>query len=207
MQEVISLFDRSRLVSLVGIGGIGKTRLAIHVAHSMSMDFFDGSLFVDLSSATPEHPFLESISEQLRESGQSEHFRFKDVSRSLHQKSILMVMDKCGSIEEEDAILIERLLNIAPHLRILTTSRQSLNLLGESIFTFRPSLFRRLPRRRWSNWSCRMPADCFWNEHHPYRFRRLRTRTRLLLERYAFIWTASRCQSNWRLLVLASCLY
>ncbi len=130
-----------RLVTLVGIGGIGKTRLATQIAINILEDFKDGVWLVELAKLT-EPDFLPQqvasvlgVSAQEAGEGQDE----TDVLvEFLNDKNLLVVLDNCEHLVEACATFTETLLKGCPHVKVLATSREDLRIPGETTFPVSP---------------------------------------------------------------------
>jgi predicted ATPase/DNA-binding SARP family transcriptional activator len=128
------LNENCRLLTLIGPGGVGKTRLALHVAAQQINNFKDGVYFVSL--AVPKAPNL--IPSVLAETFKYNFFEQKDpltmIIDYLREKNMLLVMDNFEHLLE-GAILFTKLLESAPGLKIIVTSRERLNLYNEWVYT------------------------------------------------------------------------
>lgn len=131
----------SRLVTLVGIGGIGKTRLATHVAWDALDIFPHGVWMVELASLT-EAGFLPQqvaslfgVSAQEAREGQDETVVLVDY---LKDKELLLVIDNCEHLVEACAKFADTLLKGCPHVKLLATSREDLRIPGETVFHVSP---------------------------------------------------------------------
>lgn len=125
--------EKSRLITLTGIGGSGKTRLALQAAIELLFDFADGVYFVPLAAVPSADSLLWTFAEHL-------NFRFDTQSEPLQQllnyfrqKSMLIVLDNFDHLIA-GAGLIEEILQAAPALKLIVTSRERLNLYGEVIY-------------------------------------------------------------------------
>jgi non-specific serine/threonine protein kinase len=136
--EVKQLLASSRLVTLTGVGGAGKTRLALRAAGSSSRDYSDGAWFVDLSEVEDPALLAESITAALglhdRRAGASQ----EALADYLIDKKVLLLLDNCDHLRDDCAVLAGALLRRAAGLRILTTSRQTLGVTGEHVFRVPP---------------------------------------------------------------------
>jgi non-specific serine/threonine protein kinase len=128
----------SRLLTLIGAGGVGKTRLARRVAQTVQGAFQDGVELVELG--TLENPDLlepaVAAALGLRDAAPDPMRLLVDY---LSTKRMLLILDNCEHLREACAELVDRLLRGAPRLRILATSRQTLGVYGEQVMTV-PSL-------------------------------------------------------------------
>jgi predicted ATPase/transcriptional regulator with XRE-family HTH domain len=126
-----------RLLTLVGPGGIGKTRLAIETASNMQDAFADGEYFVLLASVNASSFIVPMIADALG-------FTFQSASRLepktqlfgyLKEKQVLLLIDNLEQLLSEPGIeVLSELLANAPHVKLLATSRESLGLEGEWVF-------------------------------------------------------------------------
>jgi diguanylate cyclase (GGDEF)-like protein len=135
--QLDQLLDSRRLITLVGPGGVGKTRLAIEAAQARLEVYPDGVWFVALEALRLPELIAPAIARTLgfKESpGQS---LLETLKASLKHKSLLLVLDNFEQLLEGTPLLTE-LLEAAPELQILATSRERLNLLGEHVFPLQP---------------------------------------------------------------------
>jgi len=121
-----------RLVTLLGQGGMGKTRLAIH-AGEILMHAFDGTYFVALASLPNADSIPNAVADAVGYGMQTDGRNpAQQVSDYLREKSMLLIFDNFEQVLA-GANFISDLLRAAPHLKIMTTSRERLNLTGETI--------------------------------------------------------------------------
>jgi len=123
-----------RLVTLTGPGGVGKTRLALTAAAQLRADFADGVFFVALAPLTDPGAVVGAISQAL---GVREGNTAAALHTYLHDKHLLLLLDNCEHLPAA-APLISQVLDAAPHIKILTTSREALHLYGEHCFVVPP---------------------------------------------------------------------
>ena len=126
-----------RLVTLVGPGGVGKTRLAVEVAASLCKEHRDGAWLIDLAGVTePEGvaPAVAGALEAAASSLGSPHSPGSTVELILHHlagQSLIVVLDNCEHVIDRAAELAETLVGAVPGLRLIATSRQPLGVPGE----------------------------------------------------------------------------
>ncbi|MFV9503268.1 MAG: ATP-binding protein [Oscillochloridaceae bacterium umkhey_bin13] len=123
---------RTRLVSLVGPGGIGKTSLANQVILELAGSWSDGSLMVALSSATSAHEAANLIAVALGLSAPVGNHPLDILAATLSRRQMLLGLDNLEQISDA-AELVQALIHGAPQLRLLVTSRERLTVPGEQI--------------------------------------------------------------------------
>ncbi|WP_246365519.1 LuxR C-terminal-related transcriptional regulator [Nonomuraea rhodomycinica] len=131
--EVKRLLSASRAVTLTGVGGVGKTRLALRVGLDMARDFRSGVWFVELGGLESPDMLAQVVIEALEIRHQSAGSPLRVLTDFLADKSALIILDNCEHLVRESAVLAEALLRAAPDLRILATSREALGFAGERI--------------------------------------------------------------------------
>ncbi|WP_086827118.1 BTAD domain-containing putative transcriptional regulator [Allokutzneria sp. NRRL B-24872] len=135
--ELRALLDDSRLVTLTGPGGVGKTRLAIETARQLTKAFPDGVWLVELSALDRGVTELVSTVVGLRHDAPGPGLEQR-LASMLRTKRLLLVLDNCEHVIEAVAELTERLLRAAPDVRVLATSRQPLAAEGEAVWSVPP---------------------------------------------------------------------
>jgi predicted ATPase/DNA-binding CsgD family transcriptional regulator len=139
MAEVKALLASSRLLTLTGAGGSGKTRLALQVAIDLLKEFEQGVWWVELAALTDPLLVPQVVASALGVSEQSGRSLTDTLSNSLRSKKLLLVLDNCEHLVSACAQLAETLLHACPDLRMLATSREALNSAGETAWLV-PSL-------------------------------------------------------------------
>lgn len=135
-RELRRLLGDHRLVSIVGPGGIGKTRLAVQAASDFRKAFPDGVRFVEFASLRSEALLSQAICDRLGlETRDGPGSSPEDVLvEYLRTRRILLVLDNCEHLVEGIATLVSRLVHETSNLRIITTSREYLAIPGEYVF-------------------------------------------------------------------------
>ena len=135
--EVRRLLGRSRLVTLTGPGGVGKTRLARHLARGVRSAFPDGVFVVPLAELSQPDLVAPTVLFRLgvvRASGAD----VADMVGDLADRRLLLVLDNCEHLVESTAALVAALLRSCPQLVVLATSRSALQVEGEVIYPVPP---------------------------------------------------------------------
>lgn len=127
--EIRRLLSVSRLVTLTGVGGVGKTRLALRAAAEQRRAF-DAVWLVDLSTLADPALVAEAVAATMGVRDEP-GCPVDTLERVLASQRTLLVLDNCEHLCDACAALADRLLRAAPELRILATSRQSLGIIGE----------------------------------------------------------------------------
>ena len=136
--DVKQALAQSRLVTLVGPGGVGKTRLAVHTAEEVRRAFRDGAWFVDLSPLQDEDLLVSTVARALRLQSRSRAWGPAALARHLADLELLVVLDNCEHVRDACAVLVDALLRACPSLRVLATSRQPLEISGEHLVAVQP---------------------------------------------------------------------
>ncbi|TDX02639.1 LuxR C-terminal-related transcriptional regulator [Kribbella sp. VKM Ac-2566] len=131
------LLSSSRLLTLTGSGGVGKTRLALRMATEVRRTFADGVWFVELA-ALHDAGLLGLTLANALELSQVSANPTADLAEYLEDKHLLLVLDNCEQVAEACAVIVSKLLAAAPQLRILATSRHVLGVEGEQVLSVPP---------------------------------------------------------------------
>ncbi|MEV6823444.1 LuxR C-terminal-related transcriptional regulator [Amycolatopsis sp. NPDC051102] len=123
-----------RLVTAVGPGGVGKTRLALSVAGELTGRFADGVWYVDLVPVTEASMIAPAIAGTLGIGESRGHSATDHVLARLADRETLLVLDNCEHLADGVAVLLEQLLAGSPRLRVLATSRARLLVPFEWVF-------------------------------------------------------------------------
>ncbi|MEO7719561.1 MAG: tetratricopeptide repeat protein [Capsulimonas sp.] len=133
--DVLALLRRSRLATLTGPGGIGKTRLAIAVAEEAAQEFADGVFFVALDALSDGSQIAPQVASALGLREESGRTLMESVIDHLKPKRVLLVLDNCEHLLDASAQMTAQLLGACAGLRILATSREGLGVTGEAAWT------------------------------------------------------------------------
>jgi predicted ATPase/DNA-binding XRE family transcriptional regulator len=137
--EVLALTGSSRLVTLIGAGGAGKTRLALHVAAGQLGVPADGVWLVELALVTAEDDVGVAIAASLGIPLQLGRAAMDVLADALAPQEILIVLDNCEHLVSNCAKVADTVLRHCPKLRLIATSREPLSTAGETVFRV-PSL-------------------------------------------------------------------
>jgi predicted ATPase/DNA-binding CsgD family transcriptional regulator len=132
LAEIRRLLRESRLLTLIGPGGIGKTRLALKAAEQAAGGFRDGSFFVSLAPIASVEQITQAIAEAARFPISTSEDPQYQLLRYLRRKQMLITLDNFEHLLAGANILSE-ILHVAPGIKILVTSRERLKLQGETI--------------------------------------------------------------------------
>lgn len=136
--EVLStLLASRRFVSVVGPGGLGKTTVAVSVAHALLSDFGEAVYFVDLGAVNAPPLVPSAVAAVLGIFAQAND-PLPSLLAFLAGRRILLVIDNCEHVIDATASLTERLYSDAPQVHILTTSREALRAEGEHVHLLMP---------------------------------------------------------------------
>jgi predicted ATPase len=128
----------TRLLTLVGPGGVGKTRLALRLEAELSDRFVDGSWLVDLSSISDPTLLPQALCDVLGiQVHPGESWR-DELARVVRPRTLLLVLDNCEHLIASCADLVESLLQSCPRLSVLATSLQPLSAAGETTWRVPP---------------------------------------------------------------------
>jgi predicted ATPase/DNA-binding winged helix-turn-helix (wHTH) protein len=137
VSQIAAQLRSSRLLTIVGAGGIGKTTVAIAAAHALNDEFTGAVLFADLGMLADPHLVTTALASMLglpvgAGDAQASLIAF------LRDKRALLVLDTCEHLVEAVAVLASRLLGAAPDVYILATSREALQIEGERVYRLGP---------------------------------------------------------------------
>ncbi|MEO8752827.1 MAG: tetratricopeptide repeat protein [Casimicrobiaceae bacterium] len=139
IEYLTEILDRSRVVTCVGPGGIGKTKLALRVGRGVVVAGFpDGVWMVDLTSLADGQLVAQAIASALGVSDREGSPMIDALSTYLEHKKLLLILDNCEHLIAAVAMTCLTLLRHSPGLRILATSREPLGIVEERVFEVPP---------------------------------------------------------------------
>jgi predicted ATPase/DNA-binding SARP family transcriptional activator len=142
--EIASLAVRvveGRLVSLIGPGGVGKTRLSVELAHRVADRFDDGVVFCDLTTVpagATSAAIAEVVGAALRVESRAGVHPADRLAEVLRRSNLLLILDNCEHVLHGAADHVERILGATEHLTVLATSRERLAVDGEMLVPVGP---------------------------------------------------------------------
>jgi predicted ATPase/DNA-binding CsgD family transcriptional regulator len=136
--EIRKQLTTTRLVSLVGPGGVGKTRLALRAAGDLERGFADGAWIVELAEVRDAALVTNAVLAALDLRDLAATKPFSILVAYLQDKRLLLVMDNCEHLVEAAAKVVTDLLRAAPNLRVIATSREPLQVAGEQVIPLSP---------------------------------------------------------------------
>jgi predicted ATPase/class 3 adenylate cyclase len=136
--EVKEELQGHRLVTLTGSGGTGKTRLSLQVAADLLDHFDHGVWFIELAPLTDPELIPQTIVSAIGISEQQGKLPLEVLTEYLHDKQTLIVLDNCEHLISASAQVANTLLNAAPRLKVLASSREALGVRGEASYPVPP---------------------------------------------------------------------
>jgi predicted ATPase/DNA-binding CsgD family transcriptional regulator len=130
--------DGTSLLTLTGPAGVGKTRLAIAVAHDVGDRFADGVVFVDLAPLADPALLPATIAAALEVSADAERTLAEAIVAYLRPRQLLLVLDNCEHLLAAAAVLAPAFLAACPAVQVLATSRAPLHVRGERVLRVEP---------------------------------------------------------------------
>jgi predicted ATPase/DNA-binding winged helix-turn-helix (wHTH) protein len=128
-----AMLASSRLLSLTGAGGVGKTRLAVRLAQDVVNDFPDGVWLIELAPLAAPDLLAQTFATVVGVQEGPQRSARDALLDSLRHRALLLVVDNCEHILPACADLLEALLRVAPGVRVLATSREALGVSGETV--------------------------------------------------------------------------
>ena len=140
--EISAMVRRTRLVTLTGVGGVGKTRLALQVAAAVSPNFQGGSWQVQLASVLDASATGHAVAAVFGVTQQQGQTIEQSIVESLGGRQLLLILDNCEHLINEAAALSRAIIDRCPGVTLLATSREALTIEGEQIYPVAPLGFR-----------------------------------------------------------------
>ena len=134
LSELLALLARTRLLTLAGAGGAGKTRLALELAREAESAYEHGGAFVELAAVSDGRLVAGAVAAALDVGALPGRSTLEGVADFLAPRTLLLVLDNCEHVLLAAAQLADELLRAAPNLTILATSREPLRVAGEVVF-------------------------------------------------------------------------
>lgn len=132
--DVKTLLNTARLVTLLGAGGIGKTRLSLEAAADLLDDFPDGVWFVELAPLTDPRLVPQAVASVVRVTEEAGRPVSEALAKFVEDRGLLLVIDNCEHLVQACAELAAQLLRSGPKLRILASSREPFRIAAESTY-------------------------------------------------------------------------
>ena len=143
--QVRRLLEGTRLLTLTGTGGIGKTRLAVRVAEIALEEYADGSRLVELAALADPAMVPQAVAAAVGVREQPGRPLQQTLADALRPQRLLLVLDNCEHLVRPCAELADALLRACPNLRVLATSREVLRIAGETVWRVPPLGLAPLP--------------------------------------------------------------
>lgn len=140
--EVIGIVKTARLVTLTGVGGVGKTRLAIQIAGEVSTNYPDGTWLAELAAVREPSAIAHALAAVLNVAQIPGNSIEESLIKTLAGRRLLLVLDNCEHLIDAAASLARRMVTQCPQVTILATSREALMVEGERIWPVPPLGFR-----------------------------------------------------------------
>lgn len=138
LDELRKVVSVSRMVTLTGPGGIGKTRLALHLLASLANEMADGVCYVELADVTSPDLVVTRVATAVGVAEEQGRPLLDTLADALRSRVLVLALDNCEHLLDACARLCQRLLSGAPDLRLLATSREPLRVAGETVWAVPP---------------------------------------------------------------------
>ncbi|WP_432928594.1 ATP-binding protein [Microbispora sp. CA-135349] len=138
LAELKRLLGTAHVVTVIGPGGVGKTRLALRAAEEVRRSFPGGVRLVELAALEDPALLVQAVGEALSVNDHSTRPPLGALVEHLRGRQTLIVLDNCEHVLAECAVLVDTLVRALPELRVLATSRQVLGIDGERIVELAP---------------------------------------------------------------------
>lgn len=131
LSEAKKLLEKTRFLTLLGAGGLGKTRLSLQVAADVVDHYPDGVWFVELAAVRDEQLVAQAVASVLHVKEEAGHPVLEALMKFVKDRKLLLILDNCEHLLHGCAEIAKALLLAGPRLTILATSRERLNAAGE----------------------------------------------------------------------------
>ena len=138
LAEVKRLLGSTRLLTLTGTGGTGKTRLSLQASAELLEQYHDGVWFVEFATIDDGALVIETVAGALELRQEAERSLVTTLTSFLRNRQLLLILDNCEHVVAACARLAETLLRSCPQLRILASSREPLGIAGETAWPLPP---------------------------------------------------------------------
>ncbi|MCW2890590.1 MAG: hypothetical protein JWO75_79 [Actinomycetia bacterium] len=138
LRQIDGLLRDARLITLVGPGGVGKTRIVLRAADAAASRYADGICLVELSALRDPELLPHTVGRRLGLAEQALASQREALLAHLSDRRLLLILDTCEHLIDAVAELVEAILIAAPHVTVLTSSREPLDVDGETTFPIRP---------------------------------------------------------------------
>jgi non-specific serine/threonine protein kinase len=138
VSEVAGLLANARLVTLTGVGGVGKSRIALQIASGAIEQYRDGVWLAELGTLSDPELIPKQLAVAIGVQEQADRPIAATLLEATSSKQLLLVLDNCEHLIEGVAVLAEELLRTCPGVRLLATSREPLGVSGEAVWTLSP---------------------------------------------------------------------
>jgi predicted ATPase len=138
LDEIANLIANNRLVTLVGTGGIGKTRLSLKAGEQLLNEYANGVWFVELASLSDPTLVPQAVAQLFHIAEQADEPLTQKLARVLRSRTFLIILDNCEHLLGASAQLADALLKNCPNLKVLVTSREPLGITGEAQYHVQP---------------------------------------------------------------------
>ena len=137
LAECARLLDDTRVLTLTGIGGCGKTRLALKLAEQLLPSFPGGVWFVDLAPTAEGSRVIDAVAAALQVRETAGKALMQSIGEHLAGRRAVIILDNCEHLLDDVSVVADRLLETNSELRLLVTSREGLGIDGERLFPLR----------------------------------------------------------------------
>lgn len=138
VEEICGLLETSRVVTLTGAGGIGKTRLSLEVGHRLLPACPHGVWLVELGVLAAPDGVAARVGDTLGIRTGQHALRLDAIANHIGDQALLLVLDNCEHVLDEAAALAQHIVRSVPNARVLATSREGLGAQGETLYAVTP---------------------------------------------------------------------